>query len=200
MPFSCLQPQIQDKFREYSESYRKAELALKYCEMHQLEGLSFPAVNELRYAGQHIARAFLASTLESTLKCLNDAVRHTKRAMYDAYDASVNFYIAKCREFEGEYKDINITFINNNYLAEKAELNRVIDEISNEDRSHSEDYCEMKVVQIQIVEGIYKKWDDSRGELNKYRTCERKKTWYQLLGLLGACATLILSIIGCLIA
>lgn len=193
MPFSCLDDRIQQKLTEYERLYKQAESAIKYCEVQQLEGLMFPPINELRYSGQHITRAFMATDINAALKCFDEGLRHIRRAIYDAYDASVNYYLEQCRLFESDYKNITITSINNNFIAEKKGLERLKESIAQEDRSRTEDYYESKKEQIRIVKEIYENWDVSRGESNKLMKRQMLRTWIAIL-------TLLLAALGLLVA
>ena len=166
MPFSMLDNRIQERFIEYKISFNEAE---------------------------HLARALSSSDVDEVLCCLDRGLRHTRRAMYDAYDANANFYLEQCKFFEYEYKHTVIPEINSNYLDEKLALEKIKKEIASENRQVKEVYIEKKKAQLQLLKDIYTKWDASRPELNKKR---RKDFIVTLIGVI----TVAIALIGLIIA
>ena len=73
--------QTEDKRREVVASFAEAEDTLKLAE--RVSGdVALPAVNQLRYALCHL--------LENDLEA---AIRHCVRARYDAYEASIGYFL-----------------------------------------------------------------------------------------------------------
>ncbi len=75
---------------ELTIEFSRAESACKAFE-HQDGGLPIPVVNELRYAGAHAIKA-LKRGIDDSEECreeLDKALRHCKRARYDALEFNV---------------------------------------------------------------------------------------------------------------
>lgn len=110
MPFSLLDPQLHDKLILCQKAYSAAETALKENEIESInDGLCFPAVNELRYAGNHLARVLSAHELPQALIDADKALCHAQRAIYDAYDALIMFYFKQCQNFKEDYQSTYIS-------------------------------------------------------------------------------------------
>ena len=102
---------IQSEFHLW---FKKAEKAVKEVEYIHTE-LTMPAVNELRYAGYHVSNYLENTELTDEL---NRAVGHCKRAIYDAYEASILYNIKEFRAFKEDYGKVVISEV----LADYSEL------------------------------------------------------------------------------
>lgn len=101
--------------------YRRAERAIKRCEMIAL-AVPTPAVNQLRYAGNHALKAMTAgSGTELQKRELEDSERHCKRAWFDAFDSITCYHLQQIKGFEARNYPIRVLkrFIPN-YLDEIA--------------------------------------------------------------------------------
>lgn len=70
--------------------------------------LPIAAVNQLRYAGQHILAAQTAEDAASAREDFLRAERHCQRALFDAYDSVAVFLLAEIAQFRRDYKAIII--------------------------------------------------------------------------------------------
>ncbi|MCC6598083.1 MAG: hypothetical protein IT559_04780 [Alphaproteobacteria bacterium] len=95
---------------ETLDLFNKAEAAIKKIE-HE-EGLDFPSVNQLRYVGRHLIDFLNNNDVEE----LRKAKRHCKRAIYDANDIGIQFYIEDIDLFKDDYKDVVIQDVLTKYL------------------------------------------------------------------------------------
>ena len=68
-----------------------------------LQGLLFPAVNELRYAGFHASKA-LTLDGDDQKEAYESAERHCRRACYDAIDVQIQYCLCECRRFQNDYR------------------------------------------------------------------------------------------------
>ena len=95
-------PAYEEPVQEIRNLYDEAESALKTVGRVRNE-LCVAAVNQLRYAGQHLVRA-LAETDEAIIKDeLGAAKRHALRAIYDVYDASIQFHLDEINQIRKTY-------------------------------------------------------------------------------------------------
>ena len=76
------------RIAEICALYADAEASIKRYERIGLDNL-MPAVNELRYAGQHLLMAETAENGEEMDKHLSRAARHCERARYDAKESTI---------------------------------------------------------------------------------------------------------------
>lgn len=194
MPYSSIDPRIREKFTEYQQEYDTAEHIVKEHEITTLEGLAAPTLNEFRYAGQHVARALAVDDAETAAGCIQEAIKHIRRAEYDAYDALVQFYLDRCSCFKEDYKFIPISPIIPTYPEDCARITEIQDEISKEDRKQKEVYVQGKSRQSADLRQIHRRWDSLRDEINKVVLATRKQDGYRFWALVIAILTLAAAI------
>lgn len=197
MPYSCISEELRTKLNEYIAAYNDAEKALKLFEISSSEGLIFPAVNELRCAGQHVARSFSAETQDASLQCMGHAIQHARRALYDAYDAGINYSLGQCKNFQEDYRHEVISHVNSNYSNEKYEIEQLVHAIAQENRSQPEMYAMQKESQFSKIKLIADKWDSTREELNKSICLRRRgsklQAWMLIIAILGLSVTILVA-------
>ena len=80
------------KLRQIVGLFDQAENLLK--EVEKVCGdLTVPSINQLRYVGYHIARAIVAQHDDSFFDELKKAENHCKRAIYDAYEVGILYFL-----------------------------------------------------------------------------------------------------------
>ncbi len=84
-----------------AELFKEAEDAIKDIGSE----LVIPAVNQLRYCGNHLAR-YLSNTDNN--EELQDAAKHCKRATYDAYEAAITYQLLEFHKFKDDYRMIQV--------------------------------------------------------------------------------------------
>lgn len=84
--------------------FRLAEEKIKLVE-NLNHALSIPAINELRYAGFHMAQYLAGENAEQ----LSKAENHCKRAIYDAVEAGVTHQLEVIAEFQNEFRVLIIS-------------------------------------------------------------------------------------------
>ncbi len=116
---------MKPQLSEISELFVLAKEKIKLIE-HLDEGLTFQAVNQLRYVAFHLLRA--DKTTEENLKKeeLRKAKNHCERAIYDAVEPGIVHYLEEIRTFQNDYRMVEITNIIPNYL----DISRKADESS----------------------------------------------------------------------
>ncbi|GHT01665.1 hypothetical protein FACS1894139_07160 [Planctomycetales bacterium] len=182
MPYSSLASPLREKIIAYGQEYAVAEAALKTCEVESpQDGLAVPVLNEFRCAGSHLARSFAAADWQSAEKAVDDAIKHLRRATYDAYDAAISFLQEKCQEFITDYQDIAISPVLPSFIDDCRQLEAVKAEIEAEIRNDSRElYAARKKAQLDKIKAILLNWRCARGELNKIKCDERKyyRRWF----------------------
>lgn len=194
MPFTSVDEEIRAKFADYQRGYDAAERALKTHEIDVGEGLVIPSLNEFRCAGQHVARALAADNQGSALENLDQAVRHTHRAEYDAYDAAIQFYLQRCIAFREDYKHLVISKTISSYHDDLVALENIKDEIAKEARKNREIYIEGKQKQYEALKAINRKWELAREELNKCLLIDRNNRVKWLVGIAVAILGIVIAL------
>lgn len=190
---------MKPQLSEISELFVLAEEKIKLIE-HLGEGLTFPAVNQLRYVAFHLLRA--DKTTDENLKKeeLRKAKNHCERAIYDAVEPGIVHYLEEIRTFQNDYRMVEITNIIPNYLdiSRKAEessdfiLERIKDSVSDRSNNQGDQYQEATSLFEELKEAV-KLLSYARPELNK------KLKKYRLMFLVSV-ATLIVAAMGVIVS
>lgn len=96
-----LPDQFREQVREICRLYNTAESDLKNIGRVEQE-LLITAVNQLRYAGQHLLRALDSDDVDRIRSELDAAKRHCQRAIYDVNDSGAQFYLEMIDRFSVE--------------------------------------------------------------------------------------------------
>lgn len=104
---------------ELTRLFKLAEEKIKLVENLNQE-LVIPAVNELRYAGYHMAQ-FLSKDGEATEQ-LHKAQNHCKRAIYDAVEAGVAHQLELIKKFQDDFRMLVLT----EHISDYANLRKQI--------------------------------------------------------------------------
>ena len=185
MFFSSTSPGVRKELQRYCELFSLAEKACKRAEFINLEGLLFPAINQLRNAGHHMVRASLADDEQQTLKEIQSAQGHVGRAIHEAYDAIALYYIAQCDQFTAEFKSIVIGEAYPDFLTEKRKLKNAKKALETTTRTSAiENDTGAKAALIDTLEDVYNNFENAREELNKQKRKERAVALISLITLL----------------
>ncbi len=184
--------EMQQKIIEVVELFDEAERTMKMIE-HIDEKLIIPSVNELRYAGHHLAKAIKTSGQEEHGGEIEKAIKHCKRAFYDAAEVGILFYLEEFKIFQNDYRKTVLTDIIPNYsdLCRKADNSReMITQTPRDDRQIHYRNCEtqfkeLKEIVIQL--GYY------RSEINKKVKKEKFNTIAASFAIAGVIIAVILS-------
>lgn len=92
---------MEQALKDIETLFKQAENKIKNLEEISSQGVLIPSINQLRYAGYHIVRA--VNNKETSTEELSSVIRHIKRAIYDADEAIVIFYLESIKEFKENY-------------------------------------------------------------------------------------------------
>ncbi len=174
----------------FSSWFKKAEQAVKEVEYIHVE-LTMPAVNELRYAGYHISN-FLENP--AVTDELDRAIGHCKRAIYDAYEASILYHIKEFRAFNSDYSTVVVSEVIADYNEIHYKVTSILDFIRGIDKeTKDEHYSACKQHHNELKE-IIKRLGSAREELNKKIRFERKKSFISIITTVVAIFSLIVAI------
>lgn len=150
---------VESAFAEAELAIKKAEFIFVNDNTADIDGLLFPPVNELRYAGKHLSEAACGNNPEEHYA---KAEHHCKRALYDALDASLLFLLYKIDSFLLEYRGYIVKKVLPDYSAIADEVDRIREEQAlTNDRD-----VEGTQKRIDSLEEIYKKLKTHKAELD----------------------------------
>lgn len=92
-----------EKLKDFADRFTAAESQIKIVECLDKE-LVIPSVNQLRYAGYHVARAFTALDSNTVDEHLVKAINHCKRSYYDAKEVAVIYLLEKIEAFQNDFR------------------------------------------------------------------------------------------------
>ena len=159
-----------ERIQQTQQLFDKAERFIKEVEINEA-AVAFPAINQLRYAGHHLLKAFVSEGREDFQTKLNDVEDHCYRAMYEASEAGLGYLLELFTTFENDFKDIVIADTVSDYLEIRALRQAAVNEL-----------CKGRVNRLSPVEQVenymerYRelkkgvdKLEASRSELNKVK-------------------------------
>ena len=124
------------------ELFDKTEKILK--EIETLDGvISFPPINELRYAGYHLCRSISIQDEAEKNKQLQKAQNHSQRAFYDAHEIGVIFFLDSIEYFRETFQShfsSETDFIQDLLKAEQAR--KLIDNVRKQGHKERAKYFE----------------------------------------------------------
>lgn len=162
-------------------------------------GLLFPAINELRCSVSHIAIAFIQEVFESQKESYDQAIRHCKRASYEALDALLQYYLTECRNFQNDYRTVQIETTPEDYQKDYLYLNSLKTAVPSRQDFELAEYNEKFEEILNRVANIFRKLDTARPELNKKLKKENQNRFYAFLGILFSGIAIGISLIKLLL-
>jgi hypothetical protein len=158
--------------------YNEAESFIKRVENHRLE-LVFPAVNELRYAGHHLLNALAATDNPAKHDSeLRKAEGHCQRAMYEASESGLTYFLGLLHAFADDFRKVVITQVVPDYLeilALARETRSMLVE-GRLERSSAETHASQYMEMFTKLESKIDILEVGRSELNKIREDQQKGT------------------------
>lgn len=190
----------QPALQEICTLFTEAERAIKEVEDTGGE-LIIPAVNQLRYTGNHLIRYLSAPTAPESGAELSDAAKHCKRATYDAYEAAILNQLMEYQQFKDDYRNTKVTDVIPDYpeIAHEIEKARAFARNNNQGKTRGELYQTGRDHLQTIIENVGK-LNACRDELNKQLNRDRRNFAFQVIAAIGAVATvagLIIKTLSC---
>lgn len=128
-----MQNQHKDQLKELAKLFEQAEMQVKKTEDIN-GGIVIPSINELRYFGYHILKALMADdnhAPELVSSEIDKAKGHAKRAIYDASEALIVYYLEKAAAFHTRHENSScITDVLPNYVEDLQQLEYIKSEIA----------------------------------------------------------------------
>ena len=171
--------------------FSNAEGKIKNVE-HLAGGVVIPAINQLRYAGQHLVRNL--SGCADPEEELRQSANHCKRASYDACEAGLLYCLKIFKQFQEDYRKTNIIPVLPDWLSHCASARKaqsLVQITQDEDRVISYKKAEASLTELL---GIVAKLPDAREELNKTFENERRNFRILIYCLIVAIASLAIAV------
>lgn len=186
--------QRHEQLESLAKLFEHAEKQVKKAE--DVNGsIVVPSINELRYFGYHIVKALLAEDDETTLaKEIEKAAGHAKRAIYDASEALIIYYLEKAESFQERHANSDsITEILPNYveyLKKLAQINKKIAFIRDDGEAYKyrDRYYQKTLPYIDELNEIVSTFDEANHLIVKK---DRKKARNFILVFLTLVATVL---------
>lgn len=105
-----LTPLQRTKIKALHELFDQADVLVKEVEDFIGEA-GIPALNEMRYAGYHLAHSILLQECKFCDDQITSAINHCKRACYEASEAGIVVALLQFDEFRTEYKNVVVSDI-----------------------------------------------------------------------------------------
>lgn len=179
--------------------FQLAENKIKLVE--NLNGeLSIPAINELRYAGYHMAQ-YLAGTGEAPETQLSKAENHCKRAIYDAVEAGIINQLELIKKFQNDFAGVAIKDVIPHYsdLRKRIKAAQKLLSKSKEEKQKRADYYEECSAHLENLRITYEELEDNRDDLVRQLTkTNREVRNYFMMGatLLVCTVAMIYAMLG----
>ncbi len=161
--------------------FQQAEDAIEETEVTRNE-LIIPAVNELRYAGYHITNFINDPSKTNEIKL---AEGHCKRAIYDAYEASILYLISQFNKFKDDYRTVVISSVVPNIAEYNIKLDDVVKFVTTIDKETKVEHYQRCSNFYTQLSTIIKELDSSRDDLNILFAKERNSSIMLVLAFLG---------------
>jgi len=183
------------KLSEIVALFDRAEVDLKKSE-HLDSNLNIPCINELRYAGYHIAKATSDDNPDENLE---KAVGHCKRAIYDANESAVIFLLEDIRAFQLDYsQSAHVITVVHNYIEIKKNVHGIttrLDENKRSNHKNRDKYYESCAHDHDALKEISFTLSMARDEINKMERKDRIGTQRFIIGSLFTVVIIIIGVI-----
>lgn len=172
--------------------FRKAELNLKSAE-HLTNNVFIPAVNELRYAGNHLFRYLCDGDKDGLLS----AQKHCKRAIYDAAEGPLLKFLGDVVQFQDDYsKEPCVTDVMSDYVVHMKKVQDARNLIAKVQPASREEYFELVEPHLNTLSEIVNLLDAARPEINKRMRRDSQNRRWVYVGLIIAVVGAVFAVIG----
>ena len=182
--------------KEIRAVWQNAEDVLKKVE--RLNGnIVIPSINELRNAGFHLARAISPESGDdrSSDEHVELTILHCKRAIYDAVEVGILHCLNQIKNFDDDYKFIEVTDVITDYLNKRIFIDEIKSEINMITRHNTIDYCDKMYKHLDSLILIVNEFEHARIELAKRFKKWRYSIIYASISIVVMLAGLIIAIL-----
>lgn len=173
--------------KELKELFKQAEAAIQLIEP-RWEGLAIASVNQLRFAGFHLASACVEDTPDKATDHFVRSRRHCLRAIYDAFDGGIIFMLTEIARFQKDYRALDIASLVPNYakIRHAARDAKELLNTAKENRRGRQMYYKTAGETYKRLESMNETLDAARALLNKALTKQNRdaKLYWLRIGLI----------------
>lgn len=159
---------VSSKYEAVRDLFKRAESAIHSLGIEGT-GVDSVAINELRYAGQHILKAITSDSEKVQDKEIERAESHCERAIYDAYDGAVFYRLSLFRDFKKDYQAVSVSSVIPNYIeicARMEKSKKLLEQIRQESETRQQ-YYEKITEEYNEIKEYSEMLEAGREELNK---------------------------------
>lgn len=184
---------------EVKNLFNLFNLAEQYAKEVEIlsSAVQVPAINELRYAGQHILKALVEDDGEAADTELGKAKGHCQRAMYEAVEAGIMYCLDEIKAFQEDHRGLVISAVVSDYHKLLVRAQQATDKVveGRSDRESVAEHVEEYIAEFRAVLEIVRLFEASRDDLSAMRlerdeAKRRHNTRIVMMGLGSAIALL----------
>lgn len=127
-----------EKIEKLQTFFNQADALVKEVEDFIGEA-GIPALNEMRYAGYHLAHSILLGDCKFCDEQITSAINHCKRACYEASEAGIVMALIKFEEFRDDYKTLVVSDVLQNWQNIQKDFRNVHQTHLEADRAKGDD-------------------------------------------------------------
>lgn len=189
-----------EKIQRIVELFDFAEEKVK--EVERLDGkLSIPSINELRYVGYHLAKALCSEGSLADAQ-LEQAKNHCNRAIYDAYEVGIIYFLEYIKAFKKKYAeylhllppDIMSTYVNDVKLANDARDS--INQKNSHPNNDRDSYYQDVQPHYEKLKAITGRFDTAEPIINSAVKSEQEAYRRFLIGIIIGVISIIVGVIA----
>ena len=172
---------------------RTANMMSEITQGEDEEGISVPALNELRYVTNHLLKALTTDDTDKEIEQLNEAFDHAERAGFDAIELGIIISFERIQSFLNDYRRTMIPSVVPDYTKYLETVHRIRREANSV--SYRDTNMEQADKWFEGLRRIGDEFDLARPTLNKLKN---KRVWKLVGGILagaGAIATIVALIV-----
>jgi len=162
------------KYEDIKTFFAEAEQDIKFNEQKLGEGVSAPAVLQLRYAGFHVLQSLTTDGQESE-KHRMQAKDHAERSAHDACEAAIDILLKRIQAFEHDYRLVQIKEVLPAWVDMKVRVQEIDDCLHvTYPRNHVSERPGLRAFRDELLK-IERTLNAGRDELNKKMRQEADK-------------------------
>ncbi len=186
-----------DRILRIKTLFAKAEAICKRVESDPEHegGAVIPAINQLRYAGQHLISACASDDVNVQSEELTKSENHCQRAVYDAAEAACLIVKLQIDSYQKQFQSIVISEVVPSYsstLRAHVELKKIIG--SRRDDVSKQDHYETLLQTFEILNDGLLDLEAHEEELKKALRITKRNLWFVAAGLVVAIASLFFTV------
>ena len=187
-----------EKLQKFADHFAAAESQIKIVEYLDKE-LIIPSVNQLRYAGYHVARAISSLDPVALDEHLGKAINHCKRSYYDTKEVAVIYLLEKIEAFQNDFRtSAEVLKVMPNYcdlIVSAQEASDHIESVKNNHYDNREEFYTSCDPHYDILKSIVDKFSVARPLILKETEKERNAIRRTIIATVISALTLLVLIL-----